>query len=341
MSMKNNPETLFEYAKKRLTLSASEKDIHRERLLAFMKDRPAYATTPSPYFSAWFYTPVARALALFVVVVAAGGGTTFAAEGTLPGDVLYPVKTGVTEPLREALAITPEQKAAVENRIVGARLAELAQLAAQHRAIDSESLSALQESVGTHIDAAQAAVKSLSAKGADGAALQANSNLSATLDAGSDILNSVSGAEPAVASGINVVTSDVSNAQDETDQLATQLTTEVASSTDADEIAGAIANAKRDTLDGLAALQDVLANPPESIDESDQAVIADGIAKIESVVADADGAVADGDDNAALILYTDASQHVATLQALVAADESLETVDVIGNDATSTDDSSN
>ena len=37
-----------------------------------------------------------------IIALVLGGGTSFAAEGSLPGDLLYPVKIGVNEEFRRA-----------------------------------------------------------------------------------------------------------------------------------------------------------------------------------------------------------------------------------------------
>lgn len=66
--------------------------------------------------------------AAVLVAVLLGGGTSFAAEGALPGDALYAVKVGVTEPIRAILAASPESKALWDVTRAERRLEELAAL---------------------------------------------------------------------------------------------------------------------------------------------------------------------------------------------------------------------
>jgi len=53
----------------------------------------------------------AAVLASALALLTTGGALAYAAEGTVPGDLLYPVKIHVTEPIVGALAITPAAKA--------------------------------------------------------------------------------------------------------------------------------------------------------------------------------------------------------------------------------------
>jgi hypothetical protein len=81
----------------------------------------------------WSTTFVVAALILML----AGGGVAFAAETTLPGDKLYPVKVGFTEPLRETIAFSASAKAYLEEIKIEKRLKEAAVLASQGRLTDS------------------------------------------------------------------------------------------------------------------------------------------------------------------------------------------------------------
>lgn len=115
-------------------LTASEKAAMLARLRAEMKATSAGAPTSSPapflvrspyafIFSRAFFAP-----ALFMLLVI-GGATAYAAEGALPGDLLYPIKVSVNEPVRGALAFSAEAKAAWHAEAVGRRVREAETLA--------------------------------------------------------------------------------------------------------------------------------------------------------------------------------------------------------------------
>lgn len=75
----------------------------------------------------------AMAFTALVGLVAVGSGTVMAAENSLPGEPLYSLKVSVTEPVRQALAVTPEAKARWSVEVVERRLAEAERLDASGR----------------------------------------------------------------------------------------------------------------------------------------------------------------------------------------------------------------
>lgn len=81
----------------------------------------------SPYFS--FAAPRFAVPALVLIIVVGGGGVSYAAEGTLPGDFLYPVKISVNESVRGALAFSDESKAEWHATAVERRMEEAETLA--------------------------------------------------------------------------------------------------------------------------------------------------------------------------------------------------------------------
>ncbi len=91
------------------------------------------ASQPSSYFSYSFHFFSTRALVplSLVLVVLVSSGTAAAAQSTLPGDLLYPVKVSVNEALEVALATTPVARAEVSAKLAQRRVEEAETLAAQ------------------------------------------------------------------------------------------------------------------------------------------------------------------------------------------------------------------
>jgi hypothetical protein len=87
------------------------------------------------------FAPALAMLLLFSAV-----GASYAAEGTVPGQLLYPVKVHVTEPAREALALTPEAKVAWETERLKRRIEE-----AQILAVRGELTEAHSEMLATQV----------------------------------------------------------------------------------------------------------------------------------------------------------------------------------------------
>ena len=79
----------------------------------------------------FFSSRMVSSFAFVLVVAVVGGGTAYAAEAAVPGDPLYAVKVNVTEPVRAALAFTPEAQADWHTKAVERRLKEAEVLAAR------------------------------------------------------------------------------------------------------------------------------------------------------------------------------------------------------------------
>ncbi|MEK7108895.1 MAG: hypothetical protein AAB919_00470, partial [Patescibacteria group bacterium] len=93
-----------------IRLTADEKRAMRLRVFG-MPSPVRIARSPYVFFASHRFM---AALAAFVLVVFAGGSTAaYAAQGALPGEPLYALKTNVLEPVAVALASTPAKKAAV------------------------------------------------------------------------------------------------------------------------------------------------------------------------------------------------------------------------------------
>ena len=108
---------------RKIGLTSGERESMRLRLEGVMQEHhlSGGGPVPSPYFS--FITPRSAVPALVLIIVIGGGGVSFAAEGTVPGDLLYPVKITVNESVRGTLAFSPASKAewhatAAERRMV-------------------------------------------------------------------------------------------------------------------------------------------------------------------------------------------------------------------------------
>ena len=109
-----------------VTLSAEERAVMRAALLARVRELP----TREPIVSQWWVWFVhARrfqaAVLSLIIVVGYGSAATFASESSLPGDILYPIKTFVAEPLaRLVVPDVPDAKANFETGLLDERLHE-------------------------------------------------------------------------------------------------------------------------------------------------------------------------------------------------------------------------
>jgi hypothetical protein len=97
------------------------------------------------------------AFVALLAVLGSSAGISYAAESSLPGDLLYPVKISINEPVRGALATSPSAKAKWAIGVAAQRATEAATLAAEQR-LDPETQSQLASSLVAHAHVAEAAL---------------------------------------------------------------------------------------------------------------------------------------------------------------------------------------
>lgn len=113
-------------------------DAERSRIRTAVTGAPPVpARIRSPFTFSYHHYSRSFALAFsLLLVVSVASGTLYAAEGTVPGDALYAVKRGITEPLTGALALTDEAETRWHARVASTRLAEAETLAADGKLTD-------------------------------------------------------------------------------------------------------------------------------------------------------------------------------------------------------------
>lgn len=94
-------------------------------------------------------TRMAYVLASVLFLILIGGGAVYASENSLPGDMLYPIKTKITEPIVKTLSITPEAKAKTETRLTEKRLKEAEALEKKGR-LTPEKKELIKEKIDNH-----------------------------------------------------------------------------------------------------------------------------------------------------------------------------------------------
>ncbi len=126
--------------------------------------------------------------AILVVIIGLGGSV--AAESSLPGDVLYPVKIGVNENVRAGFTLTTRGKARWNMRRAERRLEEVEALIAgdiltQEKAGDNHV------NFRTHVEAAKKEIAALRASGDISASAEVSTELEALLRAHASVLSRV------------------------------------------------------------------------------------------------------------------------------------------------------
>lgn len=168
---------LIEYIQKvatHVSLSASEREKMENVVTEYMKMKPLTTVSSASlvrhgsvrgnlfsyvaFITNKKYMPIAIIIALLL-----SGGVSYAAEGSMPGDVLYPVKVHVNENVGGAFALSPEAKAVFEAKLAERRITEATNLSAEHK-LTLEQKKKLESDFAEHADLALAHTKDLEDK---------------------------------------------------------------------------------------------------------------------------------------------------------------------------------
>lgn len=150
------------------------------------------------------FMPIFLAIAL---MFGGGAGAAFAAEGSLPGDVLYGVKQ-VTEDVRVVLAVGAEAKAKAEARFAERRLEEAAKLVVEGR-MDEKKRAELEARFAEGSEHVAARVEAMQAVQAEALiAADISAQFEASIKAHAKVLEAMSAAqtraEAAIDAGVSV-----------------------------------------------------------------------------------------------------------------------------------------
>lgn len=199
-------------------LTQNERASMRNNILAFMAEHPAIAPfwvrfldslsalfdriERTPLFSTRMMVPA------FALVLVIGVGTSYAAEGALPGDALYPVKVLFNEPLGEVFQRSDSAKAEWESRLVSRRLEEAEALLAKGE-LTPIAQEELQASIAVSAAEFNASVAKLAAID-DVAVARAQSKFEASLAGHEEVLMALSNARAAKSQSIAPILASIS-----------------------------------------------------------------------------------------------------------------------------------
>jgi len=196
MNMENK---IFKKIIKRLKsvgLQNDEKTFLRKQLLHFMEEHPVLIKSPysikSPYISKKLVTKLFRpakvlATALIIVLVM-GGSFAYAAESSLPGQILYPIKINIEE-IKSLSLITSKQKVEWEIERTSRRLGEAAELSIQDK-MNSIAREEIKTQIDKHTKKISQGIKEIGAENPE-SALAMNSQLESYLNAHGDMLTAL------------------------------------------------------------------------------------------------------------------------------------------------------
>lgn len=176
-----------------LLLPPSQKAEVRVALQAFMQEHPVRVLAADRLVrQKRVVLRPAFVLSLLFLVLALGAGTASAAERALPDNApLYFIKTAINEPVRRALAVTPEAKANVDAALSARRLEEAEALTKADR-LTPDLRKRVEERFTQQIEKTQSRISALEDGGKKREADRLNVRLEASLEARGDALDSAS-----------------------------------------------------------------------------------------------------------------------------------------------------
>ncbi len=130
---------------KKVALTSQEKELILKQVLIQPLIKPEPTKTWGQFN--WFQLTVA----MVMIVIVIGTGTSLAAESSLPGDLLYQIKTKINEPLRGAVAVSPQAKVEWESTKIDRRLKE-AETLADKQQLDETKRQDLEVSINQQVE---------------------------------------------------------------------------------------------------------------------------------------------------------------------------------------------
>lgn len=181
---------------KGVSLTAEEKISGREALRSYMAltpNRTLQVSKPARFgFLRLSYAGrAAGVFAASLTLLLSAGGISYAAEGSVPGDTLYPVKVSFNEPILAAMAVSEKDRAEWSAERASRRLAE-AEVLASRGALRAETRVALDADFKHFSEGAELHLaKVREEEDGDGVAADVSAHIEGTLRAHSQIMNAL------------------------------------------------------------------------------------------------------------------------------------------------------
>jgi hypothetical protein len=234
--MGNSEKKLHHIVQKarQVVLAPKEKDEIKSQILHFMKNNPAASNidhssigsiTKNKYWLQEYFgsvsrfvnmRPVMRYASVIVVCVLLGSaGVSFAAQNALPGDILYPIKTGIAEKMVGLVLISDEAKAEYNINLTQIRLEETEAVIAKNK-LSAKATETVRGLLDDHIADVQIKINRIKNKEDDQLAIELNSQLESLLKAHAQVIAALEQSDKGNNSaGAHAILSDLENTTNE------------------------------------------------------------------------------------------------------------------------------
>ncbi len=187
----------------KVRLSDEEKSQQRGQILAFIQSQPVRVAPIARHsirsrlinyinvIKQPLFKPMPILIALAILL---GGGTSFAAEKSVPGDALYPVKVGVNEQVSGLFHFSAAAKAQWDAELTQRRLEEAEKLASRGQ-LNAQAQANVEAKVSKLADAIDTRVELLRTQHNDKEAAEVNAHFEAILKTHASILTDIAADE--------------------------------------------------------------------------------------------------------------------------------------------------
>ncbi len=304
-----------------IRLQRNEHAALRAELIAFLASHPAPAGHTFAKMMQRFALHKSLMIGSLVLLVAISGtGMSYAAERSLPGTILYPLKIDVLEPLRGAVAVTPEAKVQWEVTKVSRRLSEAEQMLEQGSLNDDISTD-LAEQVQDHSTAITESITSLQADDKLAAAADVTTAFTSTLQTHHSLLTQLAAKQDDDHQPTQLITTIELQTEDLNDDGNT-IADEVASSTN-DISHTAATDMQADAAAKIAQLHTLFAAGLSSFDASTQSQITEYLGQLDALMAQGQASLDAHAPADAFLLFQEAQRKVQDAEALLNAHTNL------------------
>lgn len=185
-------------AKQSVHLNNDRKASIRNEVIRFMNSnpiaKPVNSKVPSfSRFNFFGYFKIHRTILASVIACAVlflGAGTSFAAQGSQPGGILYPIKVHVNEEVQSALTLNLDKKAEFEINRAETRLAEADELAAAGN-LNTQAKAEVESNLSANTARIQQRIQHLEDSGDTQKAADLASQFEASLKAHTSVLSAI------------------------------------------------------------------------------------------------------------------------------------------------------
>lgn len=215
-------------------------------------------------------------IALIALVALLGGGASVAAQHSLPGDFLYPVKVHVNEEVRAGLTLGAQNKAQWDAQRAETRLEEAAELSVKEK-VDTQVTARIEASFQTFADRVQQRIDALKASGDVEAAATIASQFETALSAHQKVLANLSSRDQESKTEVEGLHSDVKTTLQTTMKARTNLETEISAKSHGESSEAAQGK--------INAAENVIASVQSGVQRNEGELSAEASAKVQARIA--------------------------------------------------------